>query len=132
MKFYDMKTILLLLLSLIIAVGCKKTSPPNWDETQKFTVEGYMYSSVSKMPLVNVGVSLSQVIAPRDTDPYAFTDSTGHFAIVYQANQQNEGITLNMYLPSYKCVYSSISFLERLPKGQNLNVGKIYTSMYGN
>lgn len=122
------------LFSLMLFFSCEKEEriPPKYDgDTQTIhTVEGYLMWPGDK-PVVNRPIALAQSRAYgnatySETDYYVNTDSTGHFIIRYQATGNGNIMALYPRPSSYDCIFTSITILDGLAKGEDIKLGKLY------
>lgn len=127
------KTLLILLLLPILATSCIKGDKNNNDlanNTGPYTVQGYLLSYSNGKPVTNVKIALSQSMWYTTDEPACVTDSNGYFNISYQPNGSLQLLHLHPWESNYDCQYANIDIIANLPKGQNLNLGNIYTSMF--
>lgn len=119
------KYIPVLLLPLFIICSCSKTDKYTGDTSTSFVVEGYLIKNSDKQPRENFMVALSQGDEGQTNAPKTTTDSNGYFKIEYTPSKKHKYITLHRYSDDY-CIFSESIILKNLPKGQDLNLGRIY------
>ena len=117
--------LLLIMLSLLTQLSCRKEKHP--DYIGDYTVEGYLYASKNMKPLAGKLLCLSQQNQTYSLNhPEGRTDSTGYFKITY-TSEKTKVLFLYPAVSKPDCVNADIALLKAIPKGRNVNVGKIYT-----
>lgn len=125
-----MKTPIKVILLVLIA-SCSADQKDKFDLSQNYTVEGYIISKNTGAPVINRTVAISQQsMVYNHSDPRTITDTSGYFKLTYTPTGKKEGLNIYPVYDSYECIFTDISFIGNIPKGQNVNLKKIYTSNF--
>lgn len=124
-----MKNLLYYFILSLLILSCKKK--PVWDTSRTYVVQGYIVSSSDKSVVQYQSISISQDNNQyATTDASGTTDSSGYFKIEYTPTGDDKFISIYQKKPDYSCVFHSLFILKNIPKGQDVNLGKIYTNSY--
>lgn len=123
-----MRHVFVLILCITIA-SCKKSAPIV--HHQEYSVEGYLINRATNLPIRNreIAISQSTKVYSKD-DPTVITDTNGHFKFIYTPRGDAKGLNIYPVYNDYSCIYDDISFITNIPKYQNVDLKKIYTSKF--
>src|SRR5690606_33658300 len=114
-------------------ISCSKKTQNKMvvDTSTTYKVEGYLYSKNTDRPVVGRAIAISQTVRTYDiADPYTITDSNGFFLLHYTPSGQKNGLNIYPKYKDYSCIFSDISFITNIPKCQNIDLKKVYTSQF--
>ncbi len=127
-----MKKLLFILLIATVITSCNKTTNnAQLKNSKTYTIEGYLYSRQSDGPVVGKLIAISQTERIYShTDAQTITDSNGYFKFIHSPNNDKKGLNIYPVYKDYSCIYDDISFITNIPKYQNVDLKKIYTSKF--
>lgn len=125
-----MKRIIGLSFTFLVIAACGKDKG-QLDVARSYSVEGYIISKRTAAPLAGRAVAISQQsMVYKLTDPQTTTDTNGYFKLIYTPTGSKDGLNVYPVYEDYECIYHDISFIVNIPKYQNVDLKKIYTSQF--